>query len=131
VKYRPKTFKEVVGQDEIIRSLKQILKKATSHSFLLVGPSGVGKTTIARLLAYELGAANPGDITEVDAGQFTCIDHVRALTASLKYKPIGGSQVKTVIVNECHRLTIAAQDALLAALEEPASHTYFILTTTD
>jgi DNA polymerase III subunit gamma/tau len=131
VKYRPKTFKEVVGQDEIIRSLRQILKKATSHSFLLVGPSGVGKTTIARLLAYELGAANPGDITEVDAGQFTGIDDVRALTASLKYKPIGGSQVKTVIVNECHRLTIAAQDALLAALEEPASHTYFILTTTD
>lgn len=130
-KYRPRSWKEVVGQDEIVSSLKQILKKATSHSFLFVGPSGLGKTTLARLLATELGATNPGDITEVDAGQFTGIDDVRALTASLKYKPIGGSEIKAVILNECHRLTIAAQDALLAALEEPLPHTYFFLTTTE
>ena len=131
VKYRPTTFKEVVGQNEIVNSLKQVLKNGNSHSFLFVGGSGVGKTTLARITATELGAVNPGDITEFDAGQFTGIDDIRTLTSNLKYKPIGGSQVKAVIINECHRLTIAAQDGLLAALEEPLPHTYFFLTTTE
>lgn len=130
-KYRPQSWKEVVGQDGVIKSLKQVLAKGTSHSFLFIGSSGTGKTTLARLVAQELGAIQPGDITEVDSGQFTGIDDMRALISGLKYKPIGLSQVKAVILNEAHRLTIAAQDALLTTLEEPSSHTYFFLTTTE
>jgi len=130
-RYRPTKWADVIGQNEIVKSLKEILEGNTSHAFLFVGNSGVGKTTIARLIAQELGAVHPGDITEYDAGQLTGIDDIRQLVAGLKYKPIGKSQVKCVIINEGHRLTVAAQDALLTALEEPASHTYFFLTTTE
>lgn len=130
-KYRPQSFKQVIGQNEIVKSLKQILKKDSSHAFLLIGASGLGKTTIARIIALELGAINPGDITEVDSGQFTGIDDIRNLILGLKYKPIGTSTVKVVILNEAHRLTIAAQDALLTTLEEPIPSVYFVLTTTE
>ncbi len=130
-KYRPRNWKEIVGQDGVVKSLKAALAQEVSHAFLFIGGSGVGKTTLSRLLAAELGAVNPGDITEHDAGQFTGIDDVRALVANLKYKPIGSSTVKVLILNEAHRLTIAAQDALLAVLEEPSEHTYFFLTTTE
>lgn len=130
-KYRPTTWKEIIGQNEIVSSLKQIVEQGTSHAFLFVGGSGIGKTTIARLISQELGAVNPGDITEFDAGQLTGIDDVRTLVAGLKYKPIGKSQVKCVIINEAHRLTVNAQDALLTSLEEPSAHTYFFLTTTE
>jgi DNA polymerase III subunit gamma/tau len=130
-KYRPKTWKEVIGQPEVVKSLRKILEGDTSHSFLFIGPSGCGKTTIARLIALELGATNPGDIVEVDAGQFTGIDDIRQLVSTLKYKPIGHSTVKALIVNEAHRLTIAAQDALLMSLEEPLDHVYWFLTTTE
>lgn len=130
-KYRPATFKEVVGQNETVKSLKQILQKDSSHAFLFHGTSGVGKTTLARLVAHQLGANNPGDITEFDAGQFTGIEGIRDLVAGLRYKPIGASTVKAIILNEAHRLTIAAQDGLLTALEEPLPHIYWMLTTTE
>lgn len=131
IKYRPSNFSEVVGQETIVKSLKQVIQKNTSHAFLFIGSSGVGKTTLARICAFELGAINPGDITELDAGQFTGIDDIRTLVSNLKYKPIGNSTTKAVIVNESHRLTVAAQDGLLTSVEEPLSHVYWFFTTTE
>lgn len=130
-RYRPTTWKEVIGQAEVIKSLRSILKQGTSHSFLFIGPSGCGKTTLARLVANQLGAINPGDIVEVDSGQFTGVDDARQLITTLKYKPIGNSTTKVLILNEAHRLTVAAQDALLMSLEEPLPHVYWFLTTTE
>jgi DNA polymerase III gamma/tau subunit len=130
-RYRPTSLDEVIGQPEVIKSLKQILKKGTSNSFLFIGPSGMGKTTLARIMAAKLGAINVGDLTEIDSGQLTGIEDMRQLVQTLKYKPIGNSTTKAIILNEAHRLTVAAQDSLLMSLEEPLDHVYWFLTTTE
>lgn len=130
-KYRPTAWKDVIGQPEVVKSLRKVLEADTSHSFLFVGPSGCGKTTLARLVATSLGATHPGDVIEVDAGQYAGVDDARQLVTTVKYKPIGNSTTKAIIINEAHRLSVAAQDALLMALEEPLDHVYWFLTTTE
>lgn len=131
IKYRPTSWKEVIGQSEIVKSLHKVLETEASHAFLFIGPSGCGKTTLARLVSAELGAVYPGDITEIDAGQMSGVEESRQLVQTLKYKPIGKSTTKAIIINEAHRLTVAAQDSLLTAIEEPADHVYWLLTTTE
>ena len=106
-----------------------MLKDKSSHSFLFVGPGGVGKTTLARLGAKVLGA-KVGNVVEVDAASFAGVDEVRALTVNLHMKPLGNSGPKCFIIDESHRFSKAAFDALLKPLEEPPSHVYWFLCTT-
>lgn len=129
-KYRPKTFTEVVGQDSVVRSLIDVIKRGSSKTFLFTGPSGCGKTTLARLVAKELGCL-PADLLEVDAAVNTGIDDMRAVTSTLMYKPLGEGTIKAIIVDEFHAASKAAAQSLLKVLEEPPSWVRWFLCTTE
>lgn len=126
VKYRPKTFDEVSGQDHIIDSLEIVLN-GDQHSFLFTGPSGVGKTTLARICASTLDAM----VIEIDAATYTGINDMRGITEGLKYQPLGAAANKVIIIDEAHALSKAAWQSLLKTLEEPPPHVYIILCTTE
>lgn len=131
VKYRPRSFKEVRGQDATIASLREALDmKSRPHTFLFSGPPGTGKTTLARLLAVAVGV-QPGGIVEVDAASNSGKDHARALIDPLKYQGFGASPNKMLILNECHRFSKEAWDVFLQPTEEPPPHVYFAFTTTN
>lgn len=129
-KYRPQTLAEVVGQDAICRSLAGVIANQSSHTFLFVGPSGTGKTTLARIVAGEMGCT-PADIEEVDAATNTGIDDMRAVTSKLTYVPWGGSVAKALIIDEVHRLSGQAWDSLLKSTEEPPNWAYWFFCTTN
>lgn len=131
IKYRPTSFAEVVGQDEVVRSLKGLLKGgSTPHSFLFIGPSGCGKTTLARILAKEL-KCEPSNIIEADAATKNGIDDVRSLTENLKYLGFGDKPNKMIMLDECHALSKPAWQSLLKAVEEPPPHVFFAFCTTE
>ena len=128
--YRPRTWDEIVGNEETVSSLQNMLKKGNvPHTYLFVGGSGCGKTTIARILANDLGC-NGNDYREINAADFRGIDSVREIIQSAKYKPLEG-KTKVYVIDECHKLTNDAQNAMLKILEDTPSHVYFILCTTD
>jgi len=130
VKYRPKSFDKVVGQADVTQALIRALDKNHSHVFLLTGPSGVGKTTLARIAAAHAGCKSKLSITEIDAATYTGIDDMRMATASLVYRPME-DPVKALILDECHALSAQAWKALLKILEEPPSWVYIFLCTTE
>lgn len=151
-KYRPSSFSEVSGENEIVKSLKLSLKnKSMAHAYLFSGPRGVGKTTIARLIAKGVNclnlkengepcnecknckAINEGrfsDLIEIDAASNRSIDEIRSLKEKINYQPVEGLK-KVYIIDEAHMLTKEAFNALLKTLEEPPAHVIFILATTE
>jgi len=130
LKYRPTNFDEVIGQNSVVSSLKELFKsKNTPHSFLFVGPSGVGKTTIARIIASQVGC-DSFNIIEVDAATHTGVDSMRELTENVKFQGIGNPN-KVVIIDEGHMLSKGAWNSLLKIIEEPPEHLYFIFCTTE
>lgn len=128
VKYRPKTFSEVLGHENIIAALERVLKSnSRPHAFLFTGKSGVGKTSLARIIANEINA----DVLEVDAASNNGIDAIRYLEELGQYQSLSGAETKMFIVDECHSLSRQAWQALLKTLEEPPSHLYIALCTTE
>lgn len=129
-KYRPSSFKDITGQDHIVRVLQSAIEKKTPHhAYLFTGTRGVGKTSIARIFARELGV-EPEDITEIDAASYTGVDNVRELTESAMTLPFL-SPYKVYILDEVHMLSKAAFNAFLKGLEEPPKHVIYILATTE
>lgn len=151
-KYRPTTFKDVVGQEHIERTLKNAIEQGkVSHAYLFCGPRGTGKTTMARILAKALlceqgptvepdgtcpeceaiAQGTHPDVYELDAASRTGVDNVREeIIARVNYAPTRGAW-KVYIIDEVHMLTNAAFNTLLKTLEEPPEHILFILCTTD
>lgn len=127
-KYRPQKLDEVVGQAVAVKALKGALK--SSRTFLFSGPSGTGKTTLARIAAAEAGCA-PSDLIEIDAATNTGIDDMRQVTSSLMYRPLGEGLIKALIVDEAHALSKAAVQSLLKILEEPPPWVMWALCTTE
>lgn len=129
-KYRPQTFKDVEGQDHIVKVLEGAIKTGNiSHAYLFSGGRGTGKTSIARIFARELGCSL-NDLYEIDAASNRGIDDIRELRESVGTLPFE-SPYKVYIIDEVHMLTKEAFNALLKTLEEPPSHALFMLATTE
>lgn len=151
-KYRPQTFAEVVGQEHVTRTLQNALTGARlHHAYLFCGARGVGKTTVARLLAKAVNCAGRGtgaepcntcpsclditegrslDVQEIDGASNTGVDDVREIREFLKYLPTG-EHYKIYVIDEVHMLSTAAFNALLKTLEEPPPHALFVFATTE
>ena len=150
LKWRPRTFSEVVGQDHIMHTLINAFKSnIVAHSYMFTGPRGVGKTTTARIVAkalncqnnsgtgctectncHEISEARNLDVLEIDGASNRGIDEIRNIRELIKFPPMN-SPNKVIIIDEVHMLTTPAFNALLRTLEEPPPHGKFILATTD
>src|SRR5580698_7397616 len=155
-KYRPQKFSEVIGQDHVTRTLQNALEQGrTAHGYIFSGHRGIGKTTVARILAaalncrsglpkedhpvpepcgvcescIEIRAGNAVDVIEIDAATNRGIDEIRELREGARYRP-ARDRFKIYILDEAHQITDAAFNALLKTLEEPPDHIVFMLATT-
>lgn len=148
--YRPSTFDEVVGQDHIVKTIKNALTTGKiAHAYLFAGPRGTGKTTMAKLFAKALNCdegighqcedcknciaikeGNHPDVIEIDAASNNGVEEVRELIDKVRYSTILG-RYKVYIIDEVHMMTSGAFNALLKTLEEPPAHVIFILATTE
>src|ERR1700681_1152986 len=151
-KYRPQKFAEVIGQEHVTRTLKNALEQGrTAHGYIFSGHRGIGKTTVARILAMalncrssdkpvaepcgvcesctEIRAGNSVDVIEIDAATNRGIDEIRELREGTRYRP-ARDRFKIYILDEAHQITDAAFNALLKTLEEPPGHVVFMLATT-
>ena len=129
-KYRPSTFGEVIGQGSVVDVLARAIKdKTIAHAYLFAGSRGTGKTSVARILAKDIGTA-PEDLYEIDAASNRGIDEIRELREAVRTLPFN-SKYKVYIIDEGHMLTAPAFNALLKTLEEPPAHVIFILATTE
>ena len=136
-KYRSRSLDEVLGQDHVTNILRRALGQGKiAHAYLLTGPRGVGKTSVARILAHEINNlpydedASHLDIIEIDAASNNGVDDIRALREKAQVAPVSAPK-KIYIIDEVHMLSKPAFNALLKTLEEPPAHVVFILATTD
>lgn len=130
-KYRPQSFDVVLGQEETVKSLKLFFKEHNlPHAFLFIGGSGCGKTTLARIIAKDLGIQKC-DIMEIDSAVHTGVDDMRELLDGLQYKGMGPNGKKMVILDECHMLSKASWNSILKELEDTHKHVTWALCTTD
>ena len=151
VKYRPKTFRDVVGQEHVVKTLQNALRhKKISNAYLFSGQRGVGKTTIARIFAkglncekgitpepcgkceicLEIDSGNSLDVIEIDGASNRGIDQIRELRENVRFMPVK-ARYKVIIIDEVHMLTNEAFNALLKTLEEPPENVVFIFATTE
>ncbi|HMP67458.1 MAG TPA: DNA polymerase III subunit gamma/tau [Candidatus Paceibacterota bacterium] len=129
-KYRPQKFSDVIGQEQIINVLENSLKlENISHAYLFSGSRGTGKTSVARILANEIGTSE-NDLFEIDAASNNGVEEIRRLTESVQTMPFD-SKYKVYILDEVHMLSKSAFNALLKTLEEPPKHIIFVLATTE
>ena len=129
-KYRPSNFKEVLGQEHIVKVLKNSIELGNiAHAYIFSGSRGTGKTSVARIFAREIGTS-ANDITEIDAASNTGVDNIRELNESVNTIPFD-SKYKVYILDEAHMLSKGAWNALLKTLEEPPAHVIFIMATTE
>ena len=150
-RWRPKQFSDLVGQDVVVRTLQNALAgQSLAHAYLLTGIRGVGKTTIARLMAMAVNCSNAKngepcteceactsimqgnnlDVQEMDAASHTGVDDIREILDGVRYPP-ASLKYRVYIIDEAHMLSKNAFNALLKTLEEPPSHVLFILATTE
>jgi DNA polymerase-3 subunit gamma/tau len=128
--HRPHSFADVAGQDQIVRALEeQIASKKVGHAYLFAGSRGLGKTSIARIFARELGCTER-DLYEIDAASSNSVDDIRSLTENVYTLPFE-SPYKVYILDEAHMLSKGAWNAFLKTLEEPPAYVIFILATTE
>ena len=129
-KYRPKIFKEVLGQDHIVKVLESSIEtNKVSHAYLFVGSRGTGKTSVARIFATNIGVS-VNDLYEIDAASNRGIEDIKLLRDGTRVLPFD-SKYKVYIIDEVHMLSKDAWGALLKTLEEPPKHVIFILATTE
>jgi len=126
-KYRPTSLDEVVGQEHVKDGLARVLSEGRQQAFLFQGPSGTGKTTLARLAAAEL---NCTAVDEIDAASHTGVDAMRAVADRANYTSLDGGN-RAIIVDETHRLSRQAWDSLLKIIEEPPTGVYWFFCTTE
>ena len=151
-RHRPRSFADVVGQEHVVRTLRNAIEQDRVHqAYLFVGSRGTGKTSMAKILAASLNCANGGptvtpcgvcesckaiatatslDVVEMDAASNNSVDDIRDLRERVAYAPVAGGY-KVYILDEAHMLTPAAWNAFLKTLEEPPPHTIFVLATTE
>lgn len=150
-KYRPQNFEEVIGQEHITKTIsKSIAQGKVPHAYLFSGPHGVGKTSLARIIAKALNCkegptaspcgvchsclaitnGNPLDVIEIDGASNRGIENIRTIIENVRISPISG-KYKVYIIDEVHQITNEAFNALLKTLEEPPTHVVFILATTE
>lgn len=129
-KHRPRAFKHVIGQDDAVRTLQTMVQaNRVPHALLFTGPSGVAKTTLARIIARKLDC-HESCLAEVNAADFRGIDMVRDIRTRMSLSPING-KVRVWIIDEAHKLSNDAQNALLKMLEDTPKHVFFMLATTE
>ncbi len=151
LKYRPMTFEDVVGQEHVVKTLRNAIEsKRIANAYLFIGPRGIGKTTMSRIFAKALNCTNPNgvepcgecdncreiaigsslDVTELDAASHNKVEDVKPIIEAVQFKPTS-SRFKIFIIDECHMLSNAAWNALLKTLEEPPEYVRFIFATTE
>lgn len=149
--YRPKKFSEVIGQESAITTiLNSILDNSFSHAYVFTGPRGIGKTTIARIIAKSINCLQPSngepcsqchvcieidegisvDVLEIDGASYTNVDNIREVQDIIRYAPVKG-KYRVIIIDEFHMLSKSAFNALLKTIEEPPDHVVFIFATTE
>ena len=151
LKYRPMTFDDVVGQEHVVKTLRNAIESnRIANAYLFIGPRGIGKTTTSRIFAKALNCTSPNgvepcgqcvncqeiargaslDVTELDAASHNKVEDVKPIIDAVEFKPTS-SKFKIFIIDECHMLTNAAWNALLKTLEEPPEYVRFIFATTE